>query len=133
MYPKIDHKDRKRLFAILGKLGLKEDRASIIEDHTQGRTGSVAELYDHEANSLISFLQSTVKDSADKQRKKIIYYFRAMGWETEDGAADMKRINEFCIEKGYLNKPLNSYTKAELPKLVSQVHLIYKKHLEKVQ
>lgn len=123
-----------RLFAMLRKLGIDtEGRAELVHSFSKGRTASSRELSIKEANALLSHLQVMVKDSdksADKMRKKIIHYARLMGWEQQNGKADMQRLESFILDKGVIKKPLNNFTAKELPQLVSQFESIYKKHLK---
>lgn len=120
------------IHALLGKLGLTNQKANIIAGITNGRTESSKELNPIEVGELIKWLQVEDKRMFDKQkeqcnqmRRKILAKAHRIGWELSDGKADVQRVNNWCIEKSYLKKPLNDYTFAELPELVSQFDKVY--------
>lgn len=96
---------------------------------TNGRTTRTNELQLAEAAALITAFQAEThkeKDPADVMRKKIISMAHRLGWkQAGTERVDMARINNWCQASGYLHKPLNSYSYAELPKLVSQFTQMY--------
>ncbi len=132
---------RKRLFALLNKHKLTEERGNICLQITGGRTSSTKNLSEQEALQIINNLQDKEqkqqerqkRDPCDQMRKKIIailagteikmqsgeYYFL-----NEHSKPDMPSIYKFIALKGYLKKPLNSYNQYELPKLVTQIEQI---------
>jgi len=132
----------KHLFALLNALGYDdEDRAELVSHFSCGRVVSSAELSQSEAEKLIKHLegvksgriqQPMAEQASDRMRKKIIHYFHEMGWKNEEGKVDMKRVYAFIKKRGFLKKSFNHYTSRELPRLVSQVEIIYKKYLEKL-
>lgn len=77
-------------------------------------------------------------EKADKMRKKLIWVLCSMGGmkvggevldfaRTDNGGkANMQNVNLAVLRLGYLKKPLNSYTLAELPKLVAQFQTVKK-------
>jgi len=116
--------------------GVHVERHELIADFTDDRKTSLKELTAWEFNEFLNWLNRTyptredaVKNNLNLQRRKIIALFRKMGW-IEKGKADMERIYAWTLQYGYLKKPLNDYTSAEVPKLVSQVEIIYKKFIE---
>ena len=116
--------------------GLEIERSELIDDFTSGQKQSLQKLTPWEYNELLNWLNRTFpagedpkKAKANQMRRKIIALFRKMGYQ-EDGKADMERIYAWVLKYGLLNKSLNQYTYDELPKLVTQVESIYKKHLQ---
>ena len=117
------------LHALISKIGItKEEKKIMIHSATEGRSESSKDLTEWEAKCLIKALEvnnpSTKIKPGDKQRKKIIMYFRNCG-HSKDGKADMSYINEWCKRYGYLHKKLNDYTVKQLPKLVYQAEQMY--------
>lgn len=120
----------------------KEIKQALIAQYTGSNDkGSTQDLTYSQAQSLIERLQGTqcpASDSqrADTMRKKIISMAHDLGWQHYDDnrhklVADMKAINCWCLKYGYLHKPLNGYTYAELPALVTQFERLYHSHLIK--
>ena len=133
------------LNTLLSKLRMddseREDyKKNLVHSYSNGRTFSSKQLTQGEAFQMISALQNLVRVmpeevASDKMRKKIISMFREMGYQkTVEGKvkADMTAIHTWCEHKSYLQKKLNDYSHEELPKLVSQVEMIYKKHLNAI-
>ncbi len=128
-----------QIHAILAKMGRandKEYKRDLVLQYSNGRATSTKDLFYQEANMLIDQLNiATGKDrdeiKAENMRRKIIALAHKMHWK--DGSkADMQRINNWCINKGYLHKRLNDYNNAELPKLVSQFENVYKSYLKSI-
>lgn len=124
-----------KIHSRLQSAGLIVDRAELIEDFTHNKKHSLTELTAWEYNELLNWLNRTFpagedvfQQKANVMRRKIIALFRKMEWQV-DGKADMERIYAWTLKYGYLHKPLNQYTHAELPQLVTQVETIYTKYL----
>jgi len=115
--PKFRH-----MMALLTKHGLQGHRHRWVYEYSQGRTESTKELHLAEVNKIINALEEHFKkiDKADVMRKKCIAFAHQMRWELPDGKIDMMRVNTFCIERGYLKKPLNDYAPKELALLITQ-------------
>lgn len=118
---------------LINKCGFsKEEKEELVYRITKGRETSSSKMSWGEMDEAIKQLKSFVvksEDSADKMRKKIIHYFHELGWKKHDGSADMMQIEGWCVNRSYLKKGLNDYKLNELPDLVSQVEIMYKKHL----
>ena len=128
----------RRFNQLLGQLGLqdKETKQHMILSATQGRTDSTTGLYYHEAVDLIRALErlrpTPPRDGADVMRKKIISMCHEMGMQLPGTTRiDMVQVNNLVQAKGYLKKPLNDYSMAELPDLVSQVEKILRHYYKK--
>lgn len=111
-----------------------EIKASIIMQFTGDREQSSARLYFHEAELLIDELKRRTGgklrgDKGDKSRKLMIHYAHLMGWGI-NGKADIKRLDGWCKQFGYLHKGLNEYSADELPRLVYQFEMVYKSFLK---
>lgn len=117
----------KQLHLLLNQLKLNEQKKSLVFSFTNGRTESSRAMHHEESLQLIAWLRSQSKDtdSNNRQRRLIIHYAHQMGWELEDGKADMERINAWCIKFGMFKKPLNDHDASELPKLVTQFEKVY--------
>lgn len=78
-------------------------------------------MTDQEARELIAYLENsrTTPSPEERMRRKIISRAHEMGWKTPEGKADIERIDNWCLNYGYLKKKLNQYTYNELPKLVT--------------
>jgi len=119
------------LHALLNRLGMDtEAKREMIYAATEGRTKSSKELTHAEAQALIDGLQTRAKalpfapKPGDTQRKKIISMARTLGWEVTalngQQAADMKRIDNWCVQYGKFHKRLSQHTVKELNQLVTQ-------------
>lgn len=127
--------------ALINKLQLQSQNENIVLGFSNQRTAHISELSSSECNALIAWLKSQDIDEqrAEKMRRKIIAIARSMGWELNvvqpNGSiikkADMQRIDEFCVKKGYLHKKLNQYLYHQLPTLVSQFEAVQKSYLNK--
>lgn len=145
----------KRLHAILGKMGIdrstdegREILEQMVYDVTKGRTSSSSKMLIDECQALINNLKAMTgerpssytgavskykDDKADKMRKKCLSICREMGgdWLMANGQYNWKKINEWLYKSGYLHKSFNSYTAAELPKLVYQFEKLLETHYAK--
>lgn len=118
-----------KIHVLLNQLGLKEQKASIINDLTKGRTESSKEITLYEARDLIEYLSSNDKD--DRMRRKVfaLAYEIGISWgETaEDKKMNAVKIDKFLQEKGSVKKPLYKMNHKELIQTINQFEQI-KKH-----
>lgn len=132
------HEKRKRLFKVLSTKGLsgEEERHTLILAFTDGRTHSTSKLSDYEAEQLIRLLEDPQYEASNKMRRKVISRAYEMRWgnpNNRDGRAEtMRCIDQWCLNKSYLKKPLNQYEYDELPKLLSQFEEVYKWFLNNI-
>jgi hypothetical protein len=108
-------------------------RHDYIFRHSAGRTESTKEVTEQEAYAIIAELMTAFQikpDNSDAKRKKLISLARQMRWEN-NGKADMKRIEKWCVEKGPFKKALNAHTEKELDTLVSVFQKIYRQYMNK--
>jgi hypothetical protein len=128
------------IHVMLNKLGRTGTKGDYVIAVTGGREWSCKELTFDEANTLISTLEAEVKEMErrkandspeNKMRRKLIGCMREAGYNI-GGRADINLINEWVLKYGYLHKPLNKYTSAELPTLVSQAEEVKKSFLKAV-
>jgi hypothetical protein len=142
---KIDKKGIVRIHALLAKIGMandKEYKLDLVKQYTGGRETSTTGLHVDEAGRLISDLQKMVglapnDIKADQKRKLILHLAHEMMWELpqrngERPRVDMVRVDNFCVDRGYLHKPLMDYTLGELSKLVWQMQQVHKDFLKAV-
>ena len=112
----------------------------IAYNHSDQRTHHVSALTAVEAQKLIDFLKADddIATQCNTMRRKMISMAREMGWSlpnpSKGGAmvADMARLDNWCIKYGYLHKPLNEHSLAELPKLLSQFGILLNQFLNAI-
>ncbi|OKL40277.1 hypothetical protein [Pontibacter flavimaris] len=126
----------KKLHLLLNKAGLAAEKPDLVAFYTNGRTSSSRDMYFHEAQKLIVYLESitsnsasTPTDRADTMRKKVIAICYELGWieptdSPEERKINMAVIDGFLKKRGYIKKPLNEFTVRELPRLISQFEQI---------
>jgi hypothetical protein len=126
--------------------GLLDEKESLVQQYTTGRTGSVGAMYFNEAHQLLQLLNGPTRQAAtsnpgQKMINSIIAMAREMGMITKQQVineagllefkSDYTRFNEWLITKSTGKKKLNDYTYEELPKLVTQFKNIYISWLKK--
>jgi len=135
---KINLKQLRAIHSLLGDNGLRDEKDSIVNAFTGGRTKHSREMTSAEAAALIGHLKSLDQTEArsTKMRNKILSMAHEMDWRVATGSGvrivDMDRINNWCAKYGHKHKPLDDYTYSELPRLVSQFEEVYKSHLKAV-
>ncbi len=124
----------KTLHSLLYQTGMMPQKRNLVIGFTDGRTEHSSEMLATEADQLIKYLKDhdTPAQASNKMRRKIISMCHRLRWTVEPGKVDMERLNNWCIEKSYLKKPLKDYAYNELPKLVSQFTELYKYYLNSV-
>lgn len=119
----------------------KIDSADLAYSYSSSRTEHVSQLYKEEALELIKWLLKQSKQAvtpADKMRNKILSMAHEMGWELpyrrngKSNVIDMNRVDNWCLRYGYIQQPLDLYTEAELPRLVSQFEQVFKSYLKAI-
>lgn len=80
----------------------------------------------------IQELIDPVAASANTMRRKVIAILAARG-AIKNGKPDMEHVYAWVNKYGYLHKPLNHYTQAELPRLVTQAERITATDLKALQ
>lgn len=126
------HKDRKKIFGLLAGAGLSGERANVIFQQTGGRTTSLRELKQSEANDLIKWLKTQQgvgaqmeKDKEQRMVRKLLAQFHLMGWYAKDAKGmmilragkpvlDYTRINAWCATYTPAKKVFRSMTIKEL-------------------
>lgn len=128
----------KAVNACLAAKGLMEDKKELIRQFTLGRTDRSSELTMEEANELLAMMNKNILPSpeqlrADKMARNIIAMARELGWvkRKSDGTSDYAVLDNWMLNKSYLQKKLNRYSYEELPKLVSQFKAVYEYYLKK--
>lgn len=119
--------------------GIEVDRTELIEAYTNNKKSSLKALSRIEYLEFLSWLKTSfdlnprwLDSPENKMRRKIIALFKKMGYVNELGKADMRRINNWSCNYGFGKKPLNDYTKKELPKLVTQAEKAYQSYLNSI-
>lgn len=128
-----------RYFAIekdMNALGMNIDREVELIDFTGGTIKSMKELdnvsylaFCFHMTSKLYAERVKIKESENKQRRKIIALFCQMGYKIGE-KADMPRIHAWCEKSGHLHKNLNYYHGKDLVTLVSQAEQVYNSFLK---
>lgn len=127
-------KNFKKLMSLLTKTGLQGRRHAIVWQYSGERTESSKDLTTEEIDNIINDLELHFKDldKANEMRRKMIAIAHDMRWELADGSADIKRINNWCIEKGPYKKLLNSHSIKELGIVLGVFEKVYKDYMKKL-
>jgi len=129
----ITAKQLKIMHFLLNNNKLMEYKRDLVLEYSGGRCESSKQLTEQEAQNLINHLNE--HDPSDKMRKKIISICYQIGMIYGDSPEDRKmnqvKVYAFIQKIGYLKKPFNSYSRAELTKLIYQVEQILKSSQKK--
>jgi hypothetical protein len=124
----ITHEQLKKLHTLLSQQGMMDYKKELVYEFSGHRTDSSKQLTLIEARELIMHLAEN--DPCNKMRRKIIAICYKIGMIYGSTQADKKInmavINSFLLKRGYLKKPLNDYSRSELPKLVTQFEQVLK-------
>lgn len=117
----------KRFYGLLKETNRQQFKETIVAAYSASKSTSVKDLTDNELRNVISFLevgssstQTLQEESKNKMRRKIIGICAESFEMKQNGKSDMKKIYDFVLNKGYLNKNFNEYEYNELPTLVAQ-------------
>lgn len=140
-----------RTAMMLQKIGMYEDRQQIILSELGRLNTTLRDLSHYELIAIQDWCKryahsngialdkeqpkkevSRDQESADRMRKKIIYYAHLMKWEVAGGKVNMDKINNWCKSRGMFKKALMLHTVTELTQLVSQFEKVYKSFLKEV-
>jgi hypothetical protein len=134
-----------QLHKLLAEAGLTNEKATLADEFSNGRTSRTSELYTTECDALIRHLAAALgqrvlaptpeqEEQSDRMRRKILSLAHEMRWHLPGTSkVDMARVNAWCDTYGYKKFHLNQYTHAELTKLVSQFKIVYRKYLDELQ
>jgi hypothetical protein len=103
--------------------------------HSNGRTESTKELTDRECYAIVAELVerygiTVTADPANEKRRKMIAMAHGMGWKI-GAKADIKRLDDWCLEKGPFKKPLKDHSVTDLSKAISAFDSMYRKYMNK--
>ncbi len=104
-----------------------DDHHELVQDWSGGTRKGLRELTAAELRDLEIYIQELMDPAAaaaQRQRRKIIGILAGRGCVTAQGRPDMQRIHAWVTKYGYLHKPLNHYSNAELPRLVAQAERV---------
>jgi hypothetical protein len=106
----------------------KNDKATMVNGFSGGRTTSSKDLLSNEANEMINHLKGF--DTTERMRKKVFalaYEAGIIYGETgDDKKINPVKLNLFLLERGTIKKELNKMSINELVKVVSQFEQIVK-------
>lgn len=124
----------RRLHQLLQQLGIDEEqKLDMVSSYTNGRTTSSSQMYWHECQNLINFLNAQASgkaDVADRKRKRVISQMRQAGYVTATGKADMRAIEAWVLKT--FKKPFNSLSTGELSKVIVASENVKKHYLSKL-
>jgi hypothetical protein len=129
----ISDKQRKALFGLLDKAGLKEERASWLQ--ANAGVSSVSDLSADQAKALIVLLQPEAKrkeDARQRMGRKVIHLLCELGY-TEAGRPNYAKINTYVAQIGTNNpakKALWRLNNAEMQAVLSQITARHKKEFK---
>ena len=115
-----------KIHVLLNKLGLMDDKRSIVLSYSNDRTESSKELYFDEAKRLIGVLS----EYDPQERMKSLIFSLAYqcgiiyGSTNEDKKINAAKLNLFLKERGAIKKELNTMTYPELVKTHRQFEAI---------
>lgn len=72
----------------------------------------------------IQELMDPAAAAANRMRRKVIAILAARGAVNSKNKPDMDHVYAWVLKYGYLGKPFNHYTNAELPRLVTQAEKV---------
>jgi len=128
----------KKLHTIIRQFNIDEEtKRMMISGFSGGRTLSSKELNFNEAAILIQHIERNDPNfnSIQKMRGKILYYAHEMGWRKRSNnkwVADGAAVDEWMLKYSYLHKKLDAYLYNELPALVTQFEIFYKKFINAI-
>jgi len=117
---KLDNKYISAIYASLAEQGLTPEKASLVDQYTDGRTTSVSGMRTDEAVALISKLNE------DKQamRRKVIAMMKELGYT-------VATMEDWLLVYGKHKKKLNSLRYKELVEVVTQIERMKAKKYNK--
>lgn len=114
-----------------------ENHGELVAEFTRGRTESLRSCSEEEVRRLERRLEEIAlnpkRARAQRMRRKIIGILATRGAVNAQGKPDMAHVHAWVDKYGYLKKPLNDYTVAELPKLVTQAEAIVASDIKALQ
>ena len=121
----------KRFYGLLKETNRQQYKETLVAAYSSKQSTSLKDLTDAKLQSLVDFLSvgstntTTLQDvSCNRMRRTIIAICTSTFGMVKDGKADMQRIYEYVLHKGYKKKHLNDYSASELQNLVSQFQAI---------
>jgi len=128
----------KKIHVLLNQKGLMDEKETIVNAMSDGRTVSTKELTLSEAKRVISFLMNENAEIQIKLRNEYTAIWK-IAWEmgiiygnTEDDYQMNKaKLNKFCRERGTVKKNLNEMILPEMQKTHRQFEVMYSKYKSK--
>ena len=111
------------------------DADAVVLGFSPASGGHVSNMLVPEGIALIRHLKSLDPDekAAEVMRRKMIALAHELQWQKEGTKkVDMVKLDGWCKKFGMYKKSLNQHTIKELPLLISQFEIMYKKDLSKV-
>lgn len=125
----------KKIYVLLQQKGLMDEKETMINSVSDGRTQSTKELTCNEAKRLISFL---LDENAEIKRKmeKHVDAIWDLAWEMgiiygktqDDFEMNIAKLNKFCRQRGAVKKNFTAMTLPELQKIHRQFEAMYRKY-----
>lgn len=132
---KITTSQMKKMHVLLNKLGLMDEKVTLVYQASKGRATSSKDLTISEARSIIEHLNKYAPDENknEKMKKKVFAIAYEVGIIYGHTPEDMKmnaaKIDMFLKDRGAIKKPFNQLDRIELLKVVKQFEQM-RKHKE---
>ena len=115
---------------MLGLLEWEDQKINFVREVSQGRTASIKELDNLEANILLRKLTDAISKELSPMRKKVIHLMCLMGYVLPDNTPDYGRINAWLQRYGRHQKQLAKLNRSQLLAVLNQVDTMYRIHLK---
>jgi hypothetical protein len=137
---------KKRIYARLESIGMKEEKEDIVFSFTAGRTSHLSAMDDEELLSLLEKLGGHVTntdnlnwgrfDYKNKQHMYLLSMCQQLGWVIHNqklgrNVADLTRLGRWIKNFGSVKKPLIDQDPRELQQTVYQMEQMVTKHFKK--
>lgn len=128
----------KKIHVLLQQKGLMDEKATMVDSISDGRTQSTKELSCYEAKRLIAFLMDENSEIQTKM-KNIYLAIWHLAWEMEiiygkteaDYEMNKAKLNMFCRQRGSVKKNLTEMNLPELQKIHRLFEAMYSKYKRK--
>jgi hypothetical protein len=135
MYKPVTTAQIKKIHVLLQQKGLMDEKATMVNSISDGRTQSTKELSCNEAKRLIAFLMD---ENAEIQMKinNIYMIIWRLAWDMgiiygktdDDHEMNKAKLNIFCRTRGSVKKNLTEMNLPELQKIHKQFEAMYSKY-----
>lgn len=136
-----NQKNIRTIYAILSKLGIKDEKEELVYQYTDGQTTSLKAMRDRQAEQMIADLSAQLKEQTKEQeqkRSKMIRSIYSIAYDLNlthvvNGKlkVETSRLNALAERLSPQTKPLQQHSYKELVTLVTIFKKYYKQQLQK--